>query len=56
MRFIKNLRNPTIRIFLARIVNKIKFNNNSPYEKSRIVVQGFQDAGKKEILTQSPTI
>jgi hypothetical protein len=29
---------------------------DGPFEKTRMVVQGYQDAGKKEILMQSPTI
>ncbi|KAF2741747.1 hypothetical protein M011DRAFT_378710, partial [Sporormia fimetaria CBS 119925] len=28
----------------------------APYEKSRLVVQGYNDEGKRDILTQSPTI
>lgn len=28
----------------------------APYEKSRLVSQAYNDHGKKEILTQSPTI
>ena len=27
-----------------------------PYEKSRLVIQAFNDEGKKTVLTQSPTI
>jgi len=29
---------------------------DQPYEKSRLVIQGYADDGKKIILTQSPTI
>ncbi|EAQ91626.1 hypothetical protein CHGG_03561 [Chaetomium globosum CBS 148.51] len=44
-------------IFKSRIVNEIKGKTtDKPYEKSRLVVQGFGDAGKEAILTQSPTI
>lgn len=43
-------------IFRTRLVNEIKGKGTAPYEKSRLVVQGFGDIGKKEILTQSPTI
>lgn len=44
-------------IFRSRMVNEIKGKNtNSPYEKSRLVIQGYNDNGKQAILTQSPTI
>jgi Reverse transcriptase (RNA-dependent DNA polymerase) len=46
-----------IRIFKSRLVREIKGKaTNAPYEKSRLVVQGYQDDGKEMILTQSPTI
>jgi hypothetical protein len=46
-----------IRIFKSRLVRKIKGKaTNAPYEKSRLVIQGYQDNGKEIILTQSPTI
>jgi hypothetical protein len=38
MRLIRNPRNPTITTFPACIVNEINFDNNGPYEKSRMVV------------------
>ena len=45
------------RIFRSRLVREIKAKNTeSPYEKSRLVIQGFGDKGKEAILTQSPTI
>ena len=45
------------RIFRSRIVNEVKGKaTNSPYEKSRLVVQGYNDSEKEAILTQSPTI
>jgi hypothetical protein len=45
------------RTFKARFVDEVKFSGtNKAYEKSRLVVQGYDDRGKKEILTQSPTI
>ncbi len=45
------------RIFKSRIVNEIKGKaTDAPYEKSRLVVQGYNDDGKEAILTQSPTI
>ncbi|EED12716.1 hypothetical protein TSTA_052390 [Talaromyces stipitatus ATCC 10500] len=45
-----------IRIFNSRLVNEIKGKNEIPYEKSRLVIQGYNDAGKNKILTQAPTI
>lgn len=46
-----------IRIFKSRIVHEIKNKTTpQPYEKSRLVVQGYRDDGKEAILTQSPTI
>jgi len=45
------------RIFRSRIVNELKGKGTSqPYEKSRLVIQGFADDGKRTILTQAPTI
>jgi hypothetical protein len=45
------------RIFKLRIVNEIKGKaTNSPYEKSRMMIQGYSDDGKKMVLTQSSTI
>jgi hypothetical protein len=45
------------RIFKSRIVNEVKGkSSDSPREKSRCVVQAYNDAGKETILTQSPTI
>ena len=47
----------TERIFNSQMVREVKNNNTElPYEKSRLVVQGFNDEGKSVILTQSPTI
>jgi hypothetical protein len=53
--------NPTkhggIRIFKSRIMNEIKGKGtNKPYEKSRLVIQGYNNDGKLLMLTQSPTI
>jgi hypothetical protein len=46
-----------MRIFNARMVREVKGKGtNSPYEKSRLVIQGHSDNDKKVILTQSPTI
>ena len=46
------------RIFKSRMVDGgVKGKETTkPYEKSRLVIQAFNDKGKKEILTQSPTI
>ena len=39
------------------MVNEIKGKTTEiPYEKSRLVIQGYQDNGKEVILTQAPTI
>lgn len=47
----------TDRIFNSRLVREIKGKTTDrPYEKSRLVIQGFNDEGKANILTQSPTI
>lgn len=52
--------NPSIhtgRIFNSRLVNEVKGKStDSPYEKSRLVIQAYNDEGKEIILTQSPTI
>ncbi|KAK1990747.1 hypothetical protein LX36DRAFT_533684, partial [Colletotrichum falcatum] len=45
-----------IRIFKSRLVREVKGKNEVPYEKSRLVIQGYADDGKEAILTQSPTI
>ena len=38
-------------------MNKVKGKStDSPYEKSRLVIQAYNDEGKEVILTQSPTI
>lgn len=51
---------PTImkgRIFNSRFVDEIKARfTDSPTEKSRLVIQGFNDLEKAFILTQSPTV
>ena len=45
------------RIFKSRMVQEVKgIGSDSPYEKSRLVIQGYADAGKDQILTQSPTL
>ena len=46
------------RIFKSRMVDGgVKGKETTkPYEKSSLVIQAFNDKGKKEILTQSPTI
>ncbi|CCU78396.1 (conserved with many other fungi) [Blumeria hordei DH14] len=46
-----------IRLFKSRLVHEVKGKaTNMPYEKSRLVIQAFNDHGKSAILTQSPTI
>lgn len=45
-----------IQIFDSRMMRKIKDKTTIPYEKSRLIIQGYTDKGKLEILTQSPTI
>lgn len=47
----------SVRIFKSRIVNEVKGKTTDhPYEKSRLVIQGYNDRNKEVILTQSPTI
>lgn len=43
-------------VFNSRMVNEIKGKMEIPYEKSRLVIQAWNDNGKQAILTQSPTI
>ena len=46
-----------IRIFKSRLIREIKSKTTeAPYEKSRLVIQGYQDDGKEMILIQSPII
>ena len=46
-----------MRIFNSRFVDEIKKKGTATvFEKSRFVVQAYNDHGKEEILTQSPTI
>ena len=35
---------------------RLPLQSDEPYEKSRLVIQGYRDEGKAAILTQSPTI
>ena len=45
------------RIFNSRFVDEIKNSGtNDAYEKSRLVIQAYDDQNKSLILTQSPTI
>jgi hypothetical protein len=45
------------RIFKSRMVREVKGKaTDTPYEKSRMVIQGHSDGDKDLILTQSPTI
>ncbi|KAI0994429.1 hypothetical protein K3495_g13753 [Podosphaera aphanis] len=46
-----------VRVFNSRLVNEVKGKTTDrPYEKSRLVIQAYNDDGKDTILTQSPTI
>jgi hypothetical protein len=46
-----------VRIFNSRLVNEVKGKaTNTLFEKSRLVIQAYNDEGKELILTQSPTI
>lgn len=46
-----------MRIFNSRFVNEIKNEGTATaFEKSTLVVQAYNNHGKEEILTQSPTI
>ena len=45
-----------IKIFNSRVVNEVKGKTTAPFEKSRLVIQAYDNAGKEVILTQSPTI
>ena len=46
-----------VRIFNSRFVDEIKnIDTIDAYEKSRLVVQAYNDDGKTEVLTQTPTI
>lgn len=48
---------PGTRIFGSRFVDEIKFKGTEKaFEKSRLVVQAFNDSDKAQILTQAPTI
>lgn len=45
------------RVFDSCMVNEVKGKKTAtPYEKSLLVIQAYNEDGKKEILTQSPTI
>lgn len=45
------------RIFGSRLVNEVKGTATAtPYEKSRCVIQAYNNKGKSTVLTQSPTI
>lgn len=48
---------PEVRIFNSRFVDEIKNARTAlAFEKSRLIVQGYNDEGKLSILTQAPTI
>lgn len=44
------------RLFKSRMVREVKGKTTKPYEKSRLIIQGYNDENKDSILTQSPTI
>jgi hypothetical protein len=45
------------RIFGCRFVDAIKnYGTDREFDKSRLVVQGFNDHGAKELLTKAPTV
>lgn len=45
-----------VRIFRSRMMHETKGKETKPCEKWRLVIQGYNDHGKDDILTQSPTI
>jgi hypothetical protein len=46
-----------VRIFNSGLVNEVKGKaTDTPFEKSKLVIQAYNDEGKELILTQSPTI
>ena len=48
---------PGVRIFNSRFVDEIKnAGTATAFEKSRLIVQAYNDEGKLSILTQAPTI
>lgn len=48
---------PGVRLFRPRFVDEVKNRGQeTAFEKSRLVIQAYNDAGKVEVLTQSPTI
>ena len=58
MNFIKfNPSNHSHRIFKLRMVREVKGKaTDLPYEKLRLVIQGYNDEEKANILCQAPTI
>jgi hypothetical protein len=52
-----SVKHKNIRVFKSRIVNEIKSKaTDFPYEKFRLIIQGYSDEGKVTVLTQSPII
>lgn len=46
-----------VRLLNTRLVNEVKCKSSTlSYKNLRLIVQGYNDAGKEEILIQSPTI
>jgi hypothetical protein len=46
----------SVPLFNSRIMHKIKNRNGKFYEKFRWIIQGYNNYGKQNILTQFPTI
>jgi hypothetical protein len=46
----------TGRLFKSRMIHEVKGKNDTSYEKSRWIIQSYNNHSKKRILTQSPTI
>ena len=45
------------KMFKARLVHEVKGKGtDKPYEKSRLVVMGYNNIEKRQVLTQSPAI
>jgi hypothetical protein len=44
------------RMFKSSMVREVKGKGTKPYEKSRLIIQGYQDGEIDGLLTQSPTI
>lgn len=58
IKFVKDsdYRGQDVTVFNSRLVHEVKDKSSKPFEKSRLVAQGYSDEKKYAILTQSPTI